>query len=252
MKILKKIMSIAILSMMMPGMIFAASNPRIVVNGKLIEQKPNPIIENNRTLVPIRFVAESLNYNVDFIETSRTVVIESKDSKIELRVNSNEAKVNSNGQSKAVNLEVPVKIYDDRTFVPIRFVAENLGTEVNWDNENRVVVIGDYSLYNPKNFKVNTPKVSKDFSLNYIYLDENENSLYISGDDIKPRADGFNEFCVYNYSDDYKDRFYVKLSDDKTKVLCKYPNGKSAGYMEVLNDNQLKFRGKVFTNPNAN
>ena len=49
-------------------------------------------------------------------------------------------------------MDVPAKIVNSRTFVPVRFISETLGVEVNWDNDNKVVIIGDIKKYNKDEF----------------------------------------------------------------------------------------------------
>ncbi len=59
------------------------------------------------------------------------------DSVIQLTVESAKAYVNG----EATNLDVPAKIINDRTMVPVRFVAESLGIHVLWDEAANTVVI---------------------------------------------------------------------------------------------------------------
>ena len=79
-----------------------------------------PIIQNERTLVPIRFVAEALGYDVDWNEKDNTAVID--DGKIVLYIGTNKAKING----KSVTLDVASTVVRDRTMVPLRVVAETL------------------------------------------------------------------------------------------------------------------------------
>ena len=73
-----------------------------------------PIIQNERTLVPIRFVAEALGYDVDWNEKDNTAVID--DGKIVLYIGTNKAKING----KSVTLDVASTVVRDRTMVPLR------------------------------------------------------------------------------------------------------------------------------------
>lgn len=91
--------------------------------------------KNNRTLVPIRVISESLGYNVEWNSQNNTVKISNADKNILLKINSDEAFVNS----KKITIDVPAEAKKNRTFVPIRFVAENMGVKVEWDQENYTV-----------------------------------------------------------------------------------------------------------------
>lgn len=120
---------------------FAADNePSVYLNGEKMTFDVNPFIENDRTLVPMRAIFEAVGADVQWDEETQTVVAaREKDGQttfIALQINSS-AFVNS----EEVTLDVPAKIVDDRTFVPLRFVVESLGEKVEWDNENYSVII---------------------------------------------------------------------------------------------------------------
>lgn len=121
--------------------VFAGKTPQIEYNGKIIKSDVQPFIQNERTMVPIRFISETLGYKVDWNNEERLVSITGKDTSLELKIGSKKAKVNG----KDLELDAPATIKSDRTFVPLRFVAENLKAEVKWDNDNFKVIINDSS-----------------------------------------------------------------------------------------------------------
>lgn len=121
--------------------VFAGKTPQIEYNGKIIKSDVQPFIQNERTMVPIRFISETLGYKVDWNNEERLVSITGKDTSLELKIGSKKAKVNG----KDLELDAPAIIKSDRTFVPLRFVAENLKAEVKWDNDNFKVIINDSS-----------------------------------------------------------------------------------------------------------
>lgn len=94
-----------------------------------------PIIQNERTLVPIRFVAEALGYDVDWNEQDNTAVID--DGKIVLYIGTNKAKING----KSVTLDVASTVVRDRTMVPLRVIAETLDCSVDWIGETKTILI---------------------------------------------------------------------------------------------------------------
>ena len=96
-----------------------------------------PHIVNDRIMLPVRFVAENLEAEVQWDEENRIVTIIKDDKTIVLYIDKDVALVDG----KEVKLDSPAYIKDDRTFVPIRFVAENFGEKVEWDNESRKVTI---------------------------------------------------------------------------------------------------------------
>lgn len=95
-----------------------------------------PYIENDFTLIPIRSVAEGLGLEVIWDESAKTVEIIGR-SKIVFVIDSDIANVNG----ESVTLDIPAKIVDCRTFIPLRFVSEKMDAAVEWDGETRTVSI---------------------------------------------------------------------------------------------------------------
>lgn len=100
------------------------------VNGKAYEKDAAPVIMNDRTLVPIRFVTESLGGKVAWnAETKEvTLVIDGKEIKMTI------------GKTIEKYGVAPV-IINGRTFVPVRFVADELGATTAWNAETKTVTI---------------------------------------------------------------------------------------------------------------
>ncbi|NMW85907.1 copper amine oxidase N-terminal domain-containing protein [Peptoniphilus sp. AGMB00490] len=130
-----------ILLIFLTANVFAAKTPLIEYNGKIIKSDVAPFIQKDRTMVPIRFISETLGYKVDWNNEKKLVNIKGNDTSIELKINSKKVKVNG----KEIELDAPALIKNERTFVPLRFVAENLKAEVKWDSENFKVIINDSS-----------------------------------------------------------------------------------------------------------
>ena len=123
-------------------------NPIMTVNGLKMEIDPGrgttPVIlkEWDRTIVPIRAIVEIIGGKVDRFDKERMVVIQLKDKAIKLWIDNPMAEVN--GEKIAIdpnNSNVEPIIINSRTYMPIRFVSENLGCNVSWDNTTRKVTI---------------------------------------------------------------------------------------------------------------
>ena len=112
-------------------------NTRAVVNGTAVTLDAPPIISSDRTMLPIRFIAENLNCTVDWDADSKTVTISSGPVVMELQIGNIQAIVNGS----AVALDAPPIILNDRTMLPVRFIAENLFCTVNWDADAQNVTI---------------------------------------------------------------------------------------------------------------
>ena len=96
-----------------------------------------PIIRNDRTMLPARFVTENLGATVEWIGEEQKVLITKDDMKIEIYIDSDKAYVNG----EEVILDSPAFIENDRTYTPVRFIAETLGVTVDWDEETQQVII---------------------------------------------------------------------------------------------------------------
>jgi len=111
---------------------------RITIDGRslfLVDQPP--IIEDGRTLVPIRLVAESLGARVEWDPTTQTTTLERAGVEVSLTIGTTTAQVNGEN----VTLDVAPIILNGRTLLPVRFIAETFSQDVQWDAENRVIRI---------------------------------------------------------------------------------------------------------------
>jgi hypothetical protein len=123
---------------LMPGL--AADDITLVIDGQRIEDEPRPLILNDRTLVPVRLISETLGADVEWNDLDRTVGISKGNRSIKLRIDSHLVEYND-GERSFDLCDVPPRIIDDRTFVPIRLVSNALGVYVEWDNEHRTVYV---------------------------------------------------------------------------------------------------------------
>ena len=110
---------------------------KVMINGTYLDFDVQPIIQNNRTLVPLRAIFECFGATVNWDVGSQTVSCLLEDKKISLVVNGKNAYINA----EICELDVPAMIIKDRTIVPLRFVAEALGAQVDWNSENKTVMI---------------------------------------------------------------------------------------------------------------
>ncbi len=127
---------------------FQIGNPMMTVNGIEMEIDPGrgtkPFIVNgwDRTVVPIRAIVESLGGTVGWRNEDKMVWIILDTTTINMWINNPQAKVN--GTPVWIDLKnhtvCPI-IANDRTFVPVRFVAESLGCTVLWDGKTQTVTI---------------------------------------------------------------------------------------------------------------
>jgi N-acetylmuramoyl-L-alanine amidase len=110
---------------------------RLVINGEEVVPDAPPFIKDSRTLVPIRIISERLGAKVVWDPNKREVFITYGSINILLTVGSKTAIVNG----KNITLDVPAEINNGRTFVPLRFVGEAMGAEVQWDGNSRTASV---------------------------------------------------------------------------------------------------------------
>lgn len=109
----------------------------VILNGVELACDQPPLIVDGRTLVPLRAIFEGLGASVDWDGATRTVMSTLDDTTVVMTVDS--AVMYKNDQ--AVTLDVPAKIVNGRTMVPVRAVGEAFGADVRWDGATRTVYV---------------------------------------------------------------------------------------------------------------
>ncbi len=116
-------------------------NPVMTINGAQAEIDPGrgtvPLVENGRTLVPIRAIIEALGGTVGWDGETSTVTLTHKNDVIKLVIGSKTASLNGI-QSE---LDVAPTTINERTMLPIRYIAESFKFSVGWDGETSTVTI---------------------------------------------------------------------------------------------------------------
>ena len=112
---------------------------RIRINGEELILDQEPVMENDRVLVPLRGIFEALDAEVVWDETTQTVTATRGEGFIVLRlqIGSDTLLINE----REVILDVPAKIVNGRTLVPVRAVTEAFGAEVEWSERALFVSI---------------------------------------------------------------------------------------------------------------
>ncbi len=100
-------------------------------------------IENDITMVPIRFITEELGAVVEWNHDTKEVTLTKNDEKVVIKIGDLNAKSVKDGQESMFVLNAAPAIVNDRTLVPLRFVSENLGAGVEYVEPTRQVLITD-------------------------------------------------------------------------------------------------------------
>ncbi|MBQ9428449.1 MAG: copper amine oxidase N-terminal domain-containing protein [Clostridia bacterium] len=99
------------------------------VNGEAKTLDVAPVIENSRTLMPLRFIAEAMGATVEWDGATSTATLTEGENVVVITLGSTTATVGG----VAKTLDVPAESRNGRTLLPVRFIAESFGAEVAWD-----------------------------------------------------------------------------------------------------------------------
>lgn len=109
----------------------------VKVSDKILGFDVEPVIESDRTLVPLRFIFETMGADVDWEDATRTATVKNDEATISVSIDDASAKVNHVRKT----MDVPARLVNDKTMVPLRFLSEELGFNVEWDEETRTATI---------------------------------------------------------------------------------------------------------------
>ncbi len=105
-----------------------------------------PVVLDDRTYVPLRFVAEAFGVSLDWEEETNKITLKGGNNTVNLTVG--EASITVNGETKLI--DAASYITDDRTMVPIRAVSEALGKYVFWDDSGLIVIADENKFPEPQ------------------------------------------------------------------------------------------------------
>lgn len=122
----------------------ADNTVRVVVDGSVVEyEDQQPVIENDRTLIPVRGAFEAMGGTVEWDGENRIVTVKNSTNTVrtELKIDSDVMTTYTyksllDVEKTETKLDVPATIRNDRTMLPLRAVGEALGAKVEWDGES--------------------------------------------------------------------------------------------------------------------
>lgn len=98
-----------------------------------------PYVKDGTTLVPLRGIVDKFGADLNYDGSKNRVTVKNAGNTIILTVGSRNAVVNG----KMVAMEQPAQTVNGRTFIPLRFVSENLGYKVNWNQDFKRIIINN-------------------------------------------------------------------------------------------------------------
>lgn len=214
----------------------------ITLDGKYLNPDVAPVIVNNRTLVPIKTIADSLNLQVSWDAPTQEVTLAGKDLLIKMRIGNNQAFKNGS----IVTMDAPPLITSGRTMLPIGFISEALGCQVNWDNAARRIdirstplassppvdlkLLGYYALGNAANsswtdlFTVPYPQTQRgntdlvnEVALGWYSMDE-QGRLLTDGAEGWQRPDGWNDVLQATQQYQLKTQMCIQMTDKNARI----------------------------------
>ena len=143
-----------IITLLLAGTLLTASTVQVSaseriglkINGKKISTISAPVVIDNRTLVPARAVLEALGATVTWEQNTQKIYADMENINIVFQIDNDVALVNG----KELAMEVGPKIISNATMIPVRFAAELLGYDVEWDSESNSVVMKTSEKKNPQ------------------------------------------------------------------------------------------------------
>ena len=110
---------------------------------KEIDLEVGPYINNNRTFVPVRFVADALGASVEWDAEIGTATLRSEENIIKLKTNDKWMQVSDYKPVvwKKIKMDTAPHIVNNRMMIPIRYIAENLNCDVQWDGKTSTALI---------------------------------------------------------------------------------------------------------------
>ncbi|EFA90298.1 copper amine oxidase N-terminal domain-containing protein [Peptoniphilus lacrimalis] len=240
---MKKIITLVLASLLLISTTVFAKAPSIEIDGKIIKTDAAPFIEKDRTFVPIRFIGEALNYKVDWNKDKKLVTIKNNDRQILMTIGDTNITVNN----EKIKNDVAPLIRKDRTYVPLRFVAENMNLKVNWDGKEKKVIINsqkDNITDGITGLSGDEKEFLNKFQSKQKIIEDNMTSLKksffekastLSKEDLekeynranKEISDAISELKNINVSDKFRDT-YNKAMEANERVLTMLPDLKEA------------------------
>lgn len=127
---------------------FAASDVQVIVDGQSVsfEEGSEPFISQERTMIPLRSVTEAMDATVYWFDEDKRIQIVLYDTLLSIKIGMNQMSLYKVEEGKAVfknniNLDAPAVIQNDRSYVPLRAIAEAFQAEVSWNNDTRSAII---------------------------------------------------------------------------------------------------------------
>ena len=141
------ILALVITMVLSSGMVFADTSAGTInltvgqsaaqVNGQAVTMSAPAVVVSGRALVPFRFIGEALGCDVNWEPTTKTATLTLEKQTIEIPIGQTYVMING----EKITVEVPGQLINGSTYVPLRFIGENLGAKVDYDPATKGISI---------------------------------------------------------------------------------------------------------------
>lgn len=107
------------------------------LNDVILGFEQPPVTENGRTLIPVRFLFEQMGAEVHWEEELQRATVSFNGHSVQVKINDKIAVVDG----KLTELDVPARLVNGKTMVPLRFLTEHLGCQTDWDDVYNMVIV---------------------------------------------------------------------------------------------------------------
>lgn len=255
------------------------SDVTVTINGVPVEFDQPPIIQNGRTLVPVRAVFEAMGCDVQYYPGHEGfydayVIISDISRWINISIGSTEVKVsscdpNDNLDNTTWNSDVPAQIINGRTVVPVRVLSEALGYNVQWDGNTRTVNIilpeddapfdhGSWKMLctlvnyaDDQMFSIDDNTEIGDIIKHYLTYPTVRDYLFdLKSDSIEYFNSGSDPLdrLGFKYPDGIVGYYYVAIDGDAFDAALSELFGTSEAEIEYIHKTEYYFDGKYYFN----
>lgn len=213
-------------------------NKQATINGQSTALQTSPVVRNNTTLVPLRFIATSMGAEVDWDAATQKITLQLHGKTIILYINSKMATIN--GKSTTL-LTAPI-IENSATLVPLRFITENFNMDVNYNQAMQKITITGKAASSQSTGNTNgpdandEPNINEDFSKYYGGW-----NLWIEGGAFNIYNPATGEYISHRYSAGEEGGTLTINANGsytlKTYLVTQNGRWRAAGYNEVFGYN---------------
>ncbi len=237
---MKKFISLLLLSstLAFSTPIYAANDITVYVDGSKVAYDAKPMIGGGSTLVPLRQTFEALGADVVWDNASQTITAKKDGTTIKLTIGNDYAYKNDD----ILKITSSPIVENNRTYVPLRFVAESFGADVGWSGSTQTVTIKTTTTNNPSSSTNNTStnnSLGLTFTDGYLsYNNKKYEVITVAGDDLsgtrKPNVAvdiGYGDDRVYwGLTNEYGQLTYVLAENITLQDATKEPVNSNGRY----------------------